>query len=207
MFAALLLAVSALAAPSGPTLLDRCREAAPELRAEPLEAALAAWRHLSGDGLAARPRLAVIDYGLPSTVPRLWVFDLEQGRLLYRELVAHGRGSGEDLATVFSDVPGSFTSSLGAFVTGETYTGRNGYSLRLRGVEPERNRRAEERAIVVHGAAYVGEATARALGRLGRSHGCPAVRPEIARRVIDDLKDRAVLYAWHPSLRASGPGA
>jgi len=206
MFAALLLAVSALAAPSGPTLLDRCREAAPDLRAEPLEAALAAWRHLSGDGLAARPRLAVIDYGLPSTVPRLWVFDLEQGRLLYRELVAHGRGSGEDLATVFSDVPGSFTSSLGAFVTGETYTGRNGYSLRLRGVEPERNRRAEERAIVVHGAAYVGEATARALGRLGRSHGCPAVRPEIARRVIDDLKDRAVLYAWHPSLRVSGPG-
>jgi hypothetical protein len=94
-------------------------------------------------------------------------------------------------------------TSLGAFVTGETYTGHNGYSLRLRGMEPGLNDRAEARAIVMHGAPYVGDEVAHALGRLGRSYGCPALRPEIARTLIDEVKDRTLVYAWHPSVHPS----
>ena len=88
-------------------------------------------------------------------------------------------------------------------MTGETYDGKNGYSLRLRGTEPTVNDRAEARAIVMHGAAYVDETIARSQGRLGRSLGCPAVRPAIARALIDEIKDGSVLYAWHPSIPLS----
>ena len=90
-------------------------------------------------------------------------------------------------------------TSLGAFLTGATYVGRNGYSLRLHGLEPGVNDRAEARTIVVHGAPYVSEEFARKVGRLGRSHGCPALRPAIARTLIDLIKESTLLYAWHPS--------
>jgi len=174
--------------------------AAPTLRPEALRAALSAWDTLHSRGVVSRPLLTVIDYGLPSKTKRMWVFDLASRRLLFHELVAHGRNSGEDLARSFSNEEGSLKTSLGAFVTGATYNGRNGYSLRLRGVDPGLNDRAEARAIVVHGAPYVGEEVAQNLGRLGRSHGCPAVRPAIARKLIDEVKDHTLLYAWHPSM-------
>jgi len=177
--------------------------AAPEIRPAALQAALAAWHDLKSRGEVSRPLLTVIDYGLPSTTKRMWVFDLASYRLLFHELVAHGRNSGEDLAQSFSNEAGSLMTSLGAFVTGAAYTGRNGYSLRLRGMEPGVNDRAEARAIVVHGAPYVCDEVAHDLGRLGRSYGCPAVRPAIARSLIDELKDRTLLYAWHPSMRES----
>lgn len=182
-------------------------DAAPTVRPEALQAALSAWDTLRSRGEISRPLLTVIDYGLPSVEKRMWVFDLDARQLLFHELVAHGRNSGDDLACAFSNEDGSHMTSLGAFVTGASYNGRNGYSMRLRGVEPGLNDRAEARAIVVHGAPYVREETARALGRLGRSHGCPAVRPEIAQPLIDEVKDRTLLYAWHPSLDpASVPG-
>jgi len=174
--------------------------AAPTMRPEALRAALSAWDTLYSRGEVSRPLLTVVDYGLPSMTKRMWVFDLASRRLLYHELVAHGRNSGEDLARSFSNEEGSLMTSLGAFVTGTTYNGRNGYSLRLRGMEPGVNDRAEARTIVVHGAPYVCEEVAHKLGRLGRSHGCPAVRPAIARTLIDEVKDRTLLYAWHPSM-------
>ena len=174
--------------------------AAPTIRPEALRAALSAWDVLHSRGEISRPLLTVIDYGLPSTTKRVWVFDLASRRLLFHELVAHGRNSGEDLARSFSNEEGSLMTSLGAFVTGAAYNGRNGYSLRLRGMEPGVNDRAEERAIVVHGASYVCEEVAHELGRLGRSYGCPAVRPAIARTLIDEVKGRTLLYAWHPSM-------
>jgi len=120
--------------------------------------------------------LAVIDYSLPSTKPRLWVFDVAQGRLLFQELVAHGRNTGEHLAERFSNVEGSKMSSLGLFRTAETYYGSNGYSLRMHGLDAGFNDNALVRAIVMHGAPYVSEAIAERLGRLGRSWGYPAVR-------------------------------
>ena len=91
-------------------------------------------------------------------------------------------------------------TSLGAFVTGSAYNGRNGYSLRLHGMEPGVNDRAEGRAIVIHGASYVGEGIVQRQGRLGRSYGCPAVRTAIARKLIHELENRTLLYAWHPSI-------
>ena len=173
---------------------------APDLRQEALQPALAAWERLRGEGVATRPLLTVIDYGLPSTRPRLWVFDLDDRRLLYRELVAHGRNTGDDVASVFSNVEGSLMTSLGSFVTGESYKGQNGYSMRLRGLDPGRNDLAEARAIVMHGASYVDPAVVQKLGRLGRSWGCPAVRPAVAHELIDRIKDGSVVFAWHPSL-------
>ena len=142
--------------------------------------------------------LAVIDYSMPSTKPRLWVFDVDRGRLVFQELVAHGRNTGDGMAQKFSNVEGSKMSSLGLFQTADTYYGQNGYSLRLRGLDAGFNDRALDRAIVMHGAPYVSEAIAGHLGRLGRSWGCPAVRQEVARGMIDTLKGGALLFAYYP---------
>jgi len=148
--------------------------------------------------------LTVIDYSLPSTQPRLWVLDLKRARVLYRELVAHGKGSGDNLASEFSNEEGSFMSSLGLFITDEAYVGKNGYSMRLRGLEPGINDHAYDRAIVVHGADYVSKAVADAAGRLGRSWGCPAVRVGIARKLINTIKDGTVMYVYGPPHQEAG---
>ena len=175
------------------------------LSPQALHAALTSWESLRAHGEVHSSLLSVIDYGLPSTQPRLWVFDLDTERVLFHELVAHGRNSGWDLAVSFSNEDGTYMSSLGAFVTGDAYEGKNGYSLRLRGTQSKLNDRAEARAIVMHGAPYVDEAIAQKYGRLGRSLGCPAVRPAIARELIDEIKDGSVLYAWHPSIAGALP--
>ena len=151
----------------------------------------------AGDVSAPRT-LTVIDYSRPSTARRLWVFDLEKKALLFEELVAHGAGSGGNLATAFSNVPDSHQTSLGLFVTGQPYTGQNGYSLRLDGLDKGFNDRARERAIVIHGAPYVDEDLAQAQGRLGRSWGCPAVRAGIARELIDTVRGGNLLFAYYP---------
>jgi hypothetical protein len=142
--------------------------------------------------------LTVIDYSRPSTEKRLWVFDLHARALLYEELVAHGQGSGENLATAFSNQHESHQSSLGVFRTEDTYVGRNGYSLRLRGLDGGFNDQAYARAIVMHGAPYVSDDFARAQGRLGRSWGCPALREGIAREVIDTVKGHGLVVAYYP---------
>ena len=144
------------------------------------------------------PTLSVIDYSRPSTQPRLWVFDLARQRLLFEELVAHGRNSGDNRALRFSNVPGSLMSSIGIFLTSDTYIGHNGYSLRLRGLDAGFNDHALERDIVMHGAAYVDPLLAGTLGRLGRSFGCPAVRPVIAHQLIDTIRDGSLLVAYYP---------
>lgn len=180
-------------------LLDRLSAMAPEADPEMLRLALSASQCAAALGIAGPAgRLAVIDYGKPSTEPRMWVFDLTEMRLLYVEHVAHGRGSGDDLARVFSNREGSHQTSLGLFATAETYFGANGYSLRMDGLEPGINDRARERAIVMHGAPYVDPDLARRQGRLGRSFGCPAVRSEIAVPLIDTLKQGQLVYAWSP---------
>lgn len=143
-------------------------------------------------------RLAVIDYSRPSTEARLWVFDLAEYTLAFREHVAHGRGSGANLAERFSNIEGSHQTSLGLFRTAETYVGGNGYSLRMDGLEPGINDRARQRAIVMHGADYVDPAVAERQGRLGRSFGCPAVRRGIAKPMIDSLAGGQLLFAYYP---------
>ena len=151
----------------------------------------------SGD-LASPPTLTLIDYSLPSSMPRLWVFDLRSGQLLFKELVAHGRNSGDAAATRFSDVSGSRQSSLGLFRTADVYVGHNGYSLRLDGLEPGFNSQARARAIVMHGAKYVDVAVASARGRVGRSWGCPALREAIARQLIDTVRGGGVIFSYYP---------
>ena len=152
----------------------------------------------SGD-IADLSTLTVIDYSRPSTQKRLWVFDVKRRALLYEELVAHGSGSGQNLATAFSNVNNSHQSSLGLFrTTDETYVGRNGYSLRLHGLDAGFNDRAYDRAIVMHGAPYVSDDFAKAQGRLGRSWGCPALREGVAREVIDTVKGTGLVFAYYP---------
>jgi hypothetical protein len=164
-----------------------------------LELALRASRCAATNGVVDDPStLTIIDYSKPSIEPRLWVLDLDTRKLLYEELVAHGQGSGGNMATKFSNKPDSHQTSLGLFVTETTYVGRNGYSLRLNGLERGFNDRARERAIVMHGAPYVSQATSKELGRLGRSHGCPAVREPIARELIDRVKSGGLVFAYYP---------
>ncbi len=185
--------------PTHAPTVDAIASLAPQANREALAFALQAMRcaQVSGLGVDAT-RLAFIDYSRPSTEPRLWVFDLANNRLLYQEVVAHGRGSGENLAKVFSNASGSHASSLGLFLTRETYQGRNGYSLRMEGLEPGVNDAALERAIVMHGAPYVDPNAAAKQGRLGRSFGCPAVREAVARGMIDVLKGGQFVFAYYP---------
>jgi len=148
--------------------------------------------------LAPPPTLTLIDYSRPSVEPRLWVFDLRTGRLLFKELVAHGRNTGENMATRFSDAMNSHQSSLGLFVAADTYVGSNGYSLRLDGLEPGFNGHARDRAIVMHGAEYVDAALSASQGRIGRSWGCPALREAVARDVIDTIRGGGVIFSYYP---------
>jgi hypothetical protein len=162
--------------------------------------ALGAARCAIRSGAIADPStLTVIDYSKPSTEKRLWVFDLQSRELLYEELVAHGQGSGDNLANRFSNEPETHASSIGLFLTEDTYVGKNGYSLRLRGLDEGFNHRARERAIVMHGAPYVSEDFVKKNGRLGRSWGCPALREGVAREVIDRVRGRGLLFSYYPN--------
>jgi hypothetical protein len=151
----------------------------------------------SGDAPQAKT-LTVIDFTRPSTQKRMWVYDLRTRELLFEELVSHGRGSGLKFATSFSNVPDSNQSSLGLYRTAESYVGSNGYSLRLDGLEAGVNDRARERAIVIHGAPYANPQVAQAQGYLGRSLGCPAVREEVSRELIDTIKGGDLVFAYYP---------
>ena len=169
----------------------------PGLSPQVLRMALDAMASARARGVSGRDDLlTVIDYSLPSTRPRLWVLDLANGKVLFHELVAHGSGSGDNYATRFSNNDNSHQTSLGLFVTGGTYEGGNGYSLKLRGLDKGFNDRAEERHIVMHGAWYVSTEHARAQGRLGRSWGCPAVSERSARPVIDTIKGGSFVFSY-----------
>lgn len=179
-------------------LLGQLSRAAPTANPKVIELALSALECALAQGMSPARNLTVIDYSLVSTQPRLWVFDLVTGKLLFQELVAHGMKTGKNFARNFSNTYGSHQTSLGLFRTKETYVGANGYSLRMEGLEDGFNDKAMERAIVFHGADYVDLKLAKKLGHLGRSHGCPAVRAGIARKVIDTIKGEQFLFSYYP---------
>ena len=183
--------------------VDRIVAQTENLRSDVLELALTAYDEGLEDGYFTRARLTVIDYTLPSYEERLWVIDMETKTVLFEEIVAHGmgrpRGSGGDMeaAKDFSNLIGSRKSSLGLFVTAETYRGRHGYTLRLDGLERGVNHNARERLIVIHSAHYV------TLGRaddhlVGRSWGCPVVRPKISKKLIDAIKGGSAVWIYYP---------
>lgn len=163
-----------------------------------LRVSLIAYNNARKHGYVGKPLLTVIDYSKPSYERRLWVFDLNHGRNLFNTWVTHGKNSGGVNATSFSNNPGSLKSSIGVFTTAQTYFGKNGYSVRLRGLESGVNDHAYQRAIVIHGARYVIPGNITGYGQVGRSWGCPAVSPSLARPLINTIKDDTLVVAYYP---------
>jgi hypothetical protein len=145
--------------------------------------------------------LTVIEYSKPSSEKRMWVFDMKSHELIYEELVAHGQGSGVNMATQFGNEAETHRTSLGLFKTDTTYLGKNGYSLRLDGLDKGINDQARDRAIVMHGAPYVSAAFVKATGRLGRSWGCPAISAAVAKQLIDRVKGGGLVFAYYPDAK------
>ncbi len=143
--------------------------------------------------------ITIVDFTLPSTQKRLFVIDLENFKLLFNTFVAHGRNSGKEYANRFSNSPKSHMSSLGFYVTQQTYYGEHGLSLRLQGEEKGFNDNAESRAIVIHPADYVSEKTVESLGYLGRSYGCPALPKKVATPIIHTIQGGSCLFLYSDS--------
>jgi len=143
--------------------------------------------------------LSIVDFSLPSNKKRLFIIDMASGSLLFNTYVAHGRNSGKAMANSFSNHASSFKSSLGFYVTGSTYQGDNGYSLRLEGKERGINDNALNRKIVMHGAPYVSEEMIAQKGYLGRSLGCPAIPEELHHEIIETIRDGSCLFIYKPS--------
>jgi L,D-transpeptidase catalytic domain len=143
--------------------------------------------------------LTICDFSQPSSKKRLYIIDMEKVLLITNTYVAHGKNSGAEYATKFSNTPESLQSSLGFYITDHTYTGEHGLSLRINGVEPGINDKAMERSIVIHGAAYVDGARAKAGVFMGRSFGCPAVPQNESGKIISTIKNGTCLFIYHPS--------
>ncbi len=155
-------------------------------------------RLLSSGRIKREDILSIIDFSLPSSKKRLFVIDLRQGKLLFNTLVSHGRNSGRETATTFSNEPDSYKSSLGFYITAETYRGEHGYSLRLQGEEKGINDNAMSRGIVMHSADYVNERFARSQGYIGRSLGCPAIPQVLHRKIIESIRNGTCLFLYSP---------
>lgn len=140
--------------------------------------------------------ITLIDFSKPSTEERFYVLDLKQKRVLYSSVVSHGKNSGGNYTTSFSNKKGSGKSSPGFYVTENTYNGKNGYSLVLNGLEKGVNDKAKERAIVIHGASYSDPSVIGSSGRLGRSLGCPALPYSLSKPIIDTIKDGTLIYIY-----------
>jgi hypothetical protein len=143
--------------------------------------------------------ITVVDFSKRSNQKRLYVIDIKRKKLLVHSLVAHGRNSGLEYATNFSNEMDSHKSSLGFYVTMNSYIGEHGYALKLKGCEKGFNNKAYDRAIVMHGSEYVTEQFLRSNGFLGRSFGCPALPEKINKKVIDVIKNGSCLFLYHPT--------
>lgn len=171
---------------------------APKISKNVLNLAVKAINCANKDSKELIKNISIIDYSLPSTAKRFWSFDIINNEILYHELVSHGKNTGANHANYFSNKPGSKKSSLGLFKTGATYTGRNGYSLYLSGLEKNFNDMALKRSIVMHGAPYVSQNFINKHGRLGRSWGCPAFTQKSAKEIINKIKLGQYLFIYYP---------
>lgn len=141
--------------------------------------------------------LTIIDFTKPSTAKRFFTIDLENKSVLFHSYVSHGRNTGENMATSFSNKPHSNQSSMGFYVTGETYVGSKGYSMRLDGMDKGYNDNIRARAVVMHEAEYVSEGWISKYGRLGRSQGCPALPKAISKKVINTIRHKTLIFAYY----------
>jgi hypothetical protein len=167
------------------------------LSREAFDLAIAGYNKLSAAGKIANNKLSIVDFSQPSTKKRLYIIDLKENKLLFNTLVAHGKNSGELMATNFSNTAESNQSSLGFYITAEKYMGKHGLSMKLDGVE-KTNNKARERAIVMHAADYVNENFAKSRGFIGRSWGCPAVSPEVNEPIINAIGNGSCLFVYSP---------
>lgn len=142
--------------------------------------------------------ISIIDFSLAGSQKRLYIIDVKNYKVLFNTWVAHGKNSGREWANSFSNRPSSYKSSLGFFITGETYNGNKGYSLKLEGIEKGINDNAYRRAIVIHGAPYVDPSYVTGSGHIGRSEGCPAVPLNQAKPIINTIKEGSCLFIFHP---------
>ncbi|WP_317128614.1 murein L,D-transpeptidase catalytic domain family protein [Flavobacterium supellecticarium] len=166
---------------------------------ESFSKALEGFYQLKEQGLIKKDILTLIDFSLSSAQKRLWVIDMATNTILLQSVVSHGRNSGDEFATQFSNENNSFMSSLGFYATGEVYQGKHGMSLRLDGLEYGINDNARNRAVVMHGADYANENIISKQGRLGRSQGCPAVPVALHKEIINLIKEKSCLFIYHPS--------
>jgi hypothetical protein len=159
--------------------------------------AMKGFTYLKSNGMLHNENIiTIIDFSKLSTKKRLFVIDVASGKLLFNTYVAHGQNSGFAMAEHFSNKISSLQSSLGFYKTASTYDGKNGYSLQLEGLEKGINENAMERAIVIHGAAYVSEGMIRTKGYLGRSWGCPAVPEKYSKPIIDKIKNGSCVFIY-----------
>ncbi len=154
------------------------------------------YNKLEDKNLIDKQILTIIDFSLSSKKQRMWVMDMSENKILYHTVVSHGKNTGREFATQFSNKKNSLQSSLGFFITGETYFGKNGLSLFIDGMEKQFNSNARQRYVVIHGAAYANPSAIKNLGRLGRSYGCPALPTAISQEIINLIKDKSVLYIY-----------
>lgn len=180
------------------TEVSHLSQKAPQLNKKVLAYALTAYHKATNRGDVKKPILTVIDYSLPSFKQRMWVFDINHERLLYQTYVAHGQNSGMTTANHFSNTASSKATSLGTFVTKDTYMGSKGYSLNLKGLEKGFNDNAYNRRVVMHGAWYVEPTFIKQSGRAGRSWGCPSIAKSMAKPVINTIKGGSVIFAYYP---------
>lgn len=178
--------------------LQHLSQKAPQLNKKVLKLALAAYKKASSKGAVKKPMLTVIDYSLPSYKQRMWIFDLSKERLLYNTYVAHGTNSGNVTPSHFSNKSSSKETSLGTYVTKDTYMGSKGLSLNLQGLEKGFNDNAYNRRVVIHGAWYVEPDFIKRSGRAGRSWGCPSIAKTLAKPVINTIKGGSVVFAYYP---------
>lgn len=161
--------------------------------------AIAGYNKLKEQGLIENEILTIVDFSKSSNSKRLWIIDMKAQTVLYNTLVAHGRNSGNEFATQFSNENSSNKSSLGFYTTGELYNGKHGLSLKLDGLEPGINSNARARAIVMHAADYVSESFAKQHSRIGRSLGCPALPNHLNKEIVNLIKGKSCLFIYHPS--------
>jgi hypothetical protein len=173
--------------------------AEPTLRPEVIHQVLTALKCASLHKVEHNPVLTIIDYSLPASEKRLWVFDLSSKKMLFHTYVSHGIKSGALLSTYFSNQYDSKTSSIGVYKTEKAYYGREGLSLKLEGLEKGFNDHAFNRSIVMHGGWYLDEGFIKKYGRGGRSWGCPAVPLHLSQSIINTIKDNSLFIVYYPS--------
>jgi hypothetical protein len=180
-------------------LYDKLNLANAGLSMEALDDAVKGYEKLVEEGVVQNTQyLTIVDLSQSSRKKRFYLLDLENNKLAVNTFVAHGKNSGVDKAVKFSNTPESEASSLGFYVTKQTYSGKHGLSLKLEGLEDGFNDNAASRAIVVHGAKYVNASRVHS-AYMGRSQGCPALPQSVAPKVINLIKGGSAIFVYHPS--------